>query len=85
MSQDGSESDDGPDAETSSTQSRHWLTNDAAALTLILAMTAIVVIAVLGWGNVPDLLVQVYGAGFAVACVWLFGRGAAKYVFGSGD
>lgn len=72
------------DAETTDAESRHWLTNDAAAIILVLVVSGLTLLGVLGMGNVPDVLIQAYAVAFLVACVWLFGRGAAKYVFGNG-
>lgn len=72
------------EGETTSAQSRHWLTNDAAALLLTGVLCLLMVVSITPWYSASQRLETAFIAGFGVAAVWLFGKGAAKVIFGSG-
>lgn len=75
-------SDGESDGETQSSMSRWWLTNDALAAVLVVAMALLVLGRAAGVAQVPASVVQAFVAYTGVAIVWLFGRGAAKLIFG---
>lgn len=68
--------------ETDTTASRFWLTNDAAALALVGVLCVLVLLDGAGVTTLPDTLLTAYVAYAGAAVVWLFGRGAARIIFG---
>ena len=70
------------DGETTSTQSRWWLTNDIAALVIV--ASSMVLIGLSAYGaldltQVPaEIRVGLWLPGFGIAVAWLFGGGAVK-------
>lgn len=86
MAEDSDESvdqgDDQAPGETTDTKSRHWLTNDVAALALTGVVCVLMLFNATPYYAAPDLVVQAFVMELGIATVWLFGKGAAKTIFG---
>lgn len=76
--------DDESDGETTSASTRWWLTNDVVAIMLTSVLCLIVLLDITSNYTAPQMVIGAFVGGFSVAVVWLFGKGAAKLIFGGG-
>lgn len=68
--------------ETSSVERRHYLTNDLAALVLAGVVSGLMLLDVTPYYEASQTLETAFVAAFGVAVVWMFGKGAARVIFG---
>lgn len=73
------------EGETKSAKVRYWLTNDLAALLLVGVLCLLMLLAAADVYQPPGEVILTFVGAASAAVVWLFGKGAAKEIFGSGE